>query len=53
MQTPPEYVPPAGSVLMFSTTWCGYCRNHKGQLDRVGIPYTEVNSEEVDGTAEL
>jgi mycoredoxin len=53
MQTPAEYIPPAGSVLMFSTTWCGYCRNLKGQLDRAGVPYTEVNIEEVDGTAEL
>jgi mycoredoxin len=53
MPTRAEYIPPAGSVLMFSTSWCGYCRNLKGQLDRAGVPYTEVNIEEVDGTAEL
>ncbi len=39
--TPPE----AGSVTMFSTTWCGYCRRLKSQMDREGVPYTEVNIE--------
>ena len=38
---------------MFSTTWCGYCTRLKSQLDRAGVPYTEVNIEEVEGTAEL
>ncbi len=38
---------------MFSTTWCGYCRNLKGQLEKAGVAYTEVNIEEVDGSAEL
>ena len=38
---------------MFSTTWCGYCKNLKSQLDRAGVPFTEVNIEEVEGTAEL
>ena len=51
--TPAEYTPPAGSVVMFSTSWCGYCKNLKSQMDRAGVPYTEVNIEEVAGTAEL
>ncbi|MEE1797035.1 glutaredoxin domain-containing protein [Streptomyces sp. BE308] len=34
-----------GTVTMYSTTWCGYCRRLKGQMDREGIPYTEVNIE--------
>ncbi|MGO1166847.1 MAG: mycoredoxin [Janibacter sp.] len=38
---------------MFSTTWCGYCRRLKSQLDREGIGYTEVNIEKTPGTAEL
>ena len=38
---------------MFSTTWCGYCKNLKSQLDRAGVPFTEVNIEEIEGTAEL
>ncbi|MEU1615940.1 mycoredoxin [Streptomyces sp. NPDC008238] len=35
----------SGTVTMYSTTWCGYCRRLKGQLDREGIAYTEVNIE--------
>ncbi|MBG0740664.1 mycoredoxin [Paeniglutamicibacter antarcticus] len=38
---------------MFSTSWCGYCRRLKSQLDSQGIGYTEVNIEDVPGTAEL
>lgn len=34
-----------GTVTMYSTTWCGYCRRLKGQLDREGIAYTEINIE--------
>lgn len=33
------------AVTMYSTTWCGYCRRLKGQMDREGIAYTEVNIE--------
>lgn len=35
----------AGNVTMYSTTWCGYCRRLKGQMDRAGISYTEINIE--------
>ncbi|WNB86129.1 mycoredoxin [Cellulomonas sp. ATA003] len=38
--------PAPGSITMYSTTWCGYCRRLKTQLDSVGIGYTEVNIEE-------
>jgi mycoredoxin len=48
-----DYTPEAGSITMFSTSWCGYCRRLKSQLDAQGIGYTEVNIEEVEGTAEL
>lgn len=34
-----------GTVTMYSTTWCGYCRRLKGQMDREGIAYTEINIE--------
>jgi len=44
--------PAAGTITMFSTTWCGYCRRLKGQLDRAGIGYTEVNIEEVPQAAD-
>ena len=38
-------VPEDGTITMFSTTWCGYCRRLKTQLDSEGIGYTEVNIE--------
>ncbi len=37
--------PAPGTVTMFSTTWCGYCYRLKGQLERAGIGYSEVNIE--------
>jgi mycoredoxin len=48
-----EFTPADGTITMFSTSWCGYCNRLKKQLDAKGIGYTEVNIEEVDGTAEL
>ena len=47
------YVPEAGTITMFSTSWCGYCARLKQQLGKQGIAYTEVNIEEVAGTAEI
>ncbi|WP_086148867.1 mycoredoxin [Cellulosimicrobium sp. KWT-B] len=52
MSTAPT-LPDAGSIVMYSTTWCGYCRRLKTQLDSEGIGYTEVNIEETPGTAEF
>lgn len=34
------------AVTMYSTTWCGYCRRLKSQMQREGIEYTEINIEE-------
>ena len=53
MTTATSFVPDAGTITMFTTSWCGYCTRLKGQLDRVGIQVNEINIEEVDGTAEL
>lgn len=47
-----NFVPADGTITMFSTTWCGYCSRLKSQLDKAGIGYTEVNIEEVPGTAD-
>ena len=45
--------PPAtGTITMFSTTWCGYCRRLKSALDREGIGYTEVNIEDDEASAD-
>lgn len=48
-----SYVPEPGAITMFTTSWCGYCKRLKKQLDDSGIAYTEVNIEETPGTAEL
>ncbi len=45
--------PVAGTVTLFSTTWCGYCRRLKAQLDAAGIGYTEVDIEQTPGAAEI
>ncbi|HEX8497417.1 MAG TPA: mycoredoxin [Actinomycetales bacterium] len=47
--TPPE----AGTITMYSTTWCGYCRRLKTLLDREGIGYTEVNIEHDEASAQF
>jgi mycoredoxin len=46
-------VPEQGTITMFTTTWCGYCRRLKSQLDRAGVRYTEVNIEQVEGAADF
>lgn len=48
-----DYTPDTGSITMFSTPWCGYCKRLKMQLTSAGIEYTEINIEEVEGTAQL
>jgi mycoredoxin len=44
--------PEPGTVTMYSTTWCGYCRRLKTLLDREGIGYTEVDIELDEPSAE-
>ncbi|RMI12994.1 mycoredoxin [Cellulomonas triticagri] len=44
--TTTQDLPAAGTVTMYSTTWCGYCRRLKTQLDSAGIAYTEVDIEQ-------
>lgn len=39
-------IPEDGTVLMYSTTWCGYCRRLRTQLDSEGIGYTVVDIEQ-------
>lgn len=34
-----------GTMTMYSTPWCGYCKRLKSQLDREGITFTEVDIE--------
>jgi mycoredoxin len=43
----------SNSITMYTTPWCGYCRRLKGQLERAGIAYTEVDIEQRPDAAEL
>ncbi|MGQ7297365.1 mycoredoxin [Quadrisphaera granulorum] len=45
-------LPEQGSITMYTTTWCGYCKILKKGLQREGITWNEVNIEEVPGAAE-
>ncbi len=38
--------PEAGTITMFTTSWCGYCARLKSQLKREGISFTEVDIEQ-------
>lgn len=39
-------VPAEGTILMYSTTWCGYCRRLRTQLDSEGIGYDVIDIEQ-------
>ena len=45
------HTPAPGTVTMFSTTWCGYCRRLKSQLDREGIEVSVVDIERDEDAA--
>ncbi len=47
-----QALPKAGTITMFTTPWCGYCRGLKKGLDREGIDYTEVDIEEDAASAD-
>ena len=40
-------------LTMYSTSWCGYCRRLKSQLDREGIGYTVVDIEQDPAAADF
>ena len=48
-----QTLPTTGTVTMYSTTWCGYCRRLKTQLDSAGIGYTEIDIEDHPDAAAL
>jgi len=39
------------SVLMYSTTYCGDCRRSKALLQRLGVPFEEINIDEAPEAA--
>ncbi len=42
----------SGQLTMYTTQWCGFCRNLKNQLARVGIEMAEVDIERDPAAAE-
>lgn len=48
-----EYAPASGSVTVFTTSWCGYCRRLRSQLDRDQVTYLEVDIEESPEAADI
>ena len=39
-------------LIMYSTSWCGFCHRLKSQLDREGIAYDVVDIEQDPASAE-
>lgn len=40
------------NIKMYTTTWCGDCRNAKRFFKEHGLDYEEINIEETEGAAE-
>jgi mycoredoxin len=43
----------SGQLTMYTTQWCGFCRNLKNQLARAGIEMAEVDIERDPAAAEF
>ena len=43
----------AAQFTMYSTPWCGYCHRLKSQLDRAGIEFEVVDSEQQPEAAQI
>ena len=43
----------SGQLTMYTTQWCGFCRNLKNQLARAGIEMAEVDIERDEAAAEF
>ncbi len=41
----------SGQLTMYTTPWCGFCRNLKNQLARAGIEMVEVDIERDEAAA--
>jgi len=42
----------SGQLIMYTTSWCGFCRNLKKQLAREGIEMAEVDIEHDQAAAD-
>jgi mycoredoxin len=45
--------PDMAQMTMYTTSWCGFCRRLKSQLDREGIGYEEIDIERTAGAADI
>jgi mycoredoxin len=43
----------SGQLTMYTTPWCGFCRNLKNQLARAGIEMAEVDIERDESAAKF
>jgi glutaredoxin 3 len=43
---------PYSEVVMYSTTWCGYCERARGLLNRKGVAYREIKLDETPAERE-
>lgn len=50
-RAPSPYDHLMADLTMYTTSWCGYCRNLSAQLKRAGITWNEVNIEEDEAAA--
>lgn len=41
------------AFTLYSTPWCGYCHRLKGQLQRAGIDFDEVDIEQTPDAADI
>ncbi|MEV0245455.1 mycoredoxin [Nocardia sp. NPDC050712] len=53
MRVEPTVTDAKVDLTMYSTTWCGYCRRLKKQLDESGISYVEIDIEQDPASAEF
>lgn len=40
----------ANPVVMYATSWCGYCRRARQLLTARGVPFTEIDVDKVQGS---
>ena len=43
----------SGQLIMYTTQWCGFCKNLKRQLAKAGIEMTEIDIERDPAAAEF
>jgi glutaredoxin len=49
--TPPPSPPQADGVVLYSATWCGYCKLAKIYLAHKGIAYSDIDIDTAQGRA--